>query len=394
MPWRRTAQWSLSAVTILLAGFALAAVLLIVIPPFSIGMWQLGLLASEFSLVVALTAAVAALLTVPLYRRGAHKFAFITGVISLVSLCGALIPPFSAWRTASHQHVHLSISEYFAGLSTSTGRTPSIERYGSADGKGLYADIWRPRTPAAGRRPAVIMVHGGATSDVPRSSTPRWDTWLNERGYVVFDIDYRFFPPAQWWLPPGDVKCALGWVHRNAARFGVDEDHIALMGQSAGGYLSLLVAYTAGNPAVPPTCAVPTTPVRAVVALYSPADWSYSYRQGPSWRVSPTFVSDAHQELRRMLGGTPDARARDYRMASPINHVRRDSPPTLLVQGGRDALQPAGDTLRLDRRLGEVGAVHRLVEIPYADHFFDISWGGFGSQITRPAVADFLRRHL
>jgi acetyl esterase/lipase len=34
-----------------------------------------------------------------------------------------------------------------------------------------------------------------------------------------------------------DAFCALAWIHANAATYGFDTEHIAAIGESAGGYL-------------------------------------------------------------------------------------------------------------------------------------------------------------
>jgi hypothetical protein len=40
------------------------------------------------------------------------------------------------------------------------------------------------------------------------------------------------------------------------------------------------------------------------------------------------------------------------------------------------------------------GVPHRLVELPWANHTFDFVWGGWGSQITRSALGEFLENSL
>ena len=61
------------------------------------------------------------------------------------------------------------------------------------------------------------------------------------------------------------------------------------------------------------------------------------------------------------------------------------------VHGGRDQLVPPAQAQVLTTRLSQVGAPHRLVLIPHANHGFEFIWSGWGSQMTRLAVSDFLR---
>lgn len=122
----------------------------------------------------------------------------------------------------------------------------------------------------------MVVVHGGGWRSGNRGEFPRWNAWLADKGYVVFDIDYRLSPPPSWQDAPGDVRCAVGWVKENSGRYGVDPGRVALMGRSAGGHLALLTAYTEGTSALPAGCGVrgeqQDTSVAAVAAFYPPTD--------------------------------------------------------------------------------------------------------------------------
>ena len=181
------------------------------------------------------------------------------------------------------------------------------------------------------------------------------------------------------------MKCAVGWVKKNAESYGVDPDRIALMGNSAGGYLSLLAAYTEGDPRLPPSCESGNTSVAAVVGFYSQTDLPALCRDGDCESDNP---------VRTFTGATPATNPDRYWPVSPISHVDSSDPPTFLVQGGRDSFTPPEQSPLLARRLEEAGVEHRLLELPYAQHGFDLSWGGWGSQITRPELERFLEQHL
>jgi dipeptidyl aminopeptidase/acylaminoacyl peptidase len=96
----------------------------------------------------------------------------------------------------------------------------------------------------------------------------------------------------------------------------------------------------------------------------------------------------------RFLGGTPGAAPGRYRLLSPISRIDPADPPTFLAHGGDDEIVPPGESELLADRLREAGVPHRLVELPWANHTFDFSWGGWGSQITRSSLEEFLESHL
>jgi acetyl esterase/lipase len=201
---------------------------------------------------------------------------------------------------------------------------------------------------------------------------------------VVFDIDYRLTPPPSWQDAPADVRCAVGWVKENAARYGVDPDQVALMGRSAGGHLALLSAYTQGSGPTPGCDArnLQDTGVAAVAAFYPPTDLARLSSLG--------YLGD----MDWFLGGSQDAVPERYRHLSPVSRVDPCDPPTFLVHGGDDQIVPPRESELLAERLREAGVPYRLVKLPWANHTFDFFWGGWNSQITRSTLQRFLEGHL
>jgi hypothetical protein len=43
--------------------------------------------------------------------------------------------------------------------------------------------------------------------------------------------------------------------------------------------------------------------------------------------------------------------------------------------------------------LSKAGVSHEIYFLPGNDHSFDVNWGGFGSQIARAKINDFLERY-
>ncbi|MGP3926009.1 alpha/beta hydrolase fold domain-containing protein [Streptomyces sp. 8N616] len=319
--------------------------------------------------------------------RSARWAGWVALTTSAVALASALAPYAAAWETARDRGEGLSLAGQFAGLNYSRG--PERDRtlvYARVGRHRMKMDVWLPdgRAPR-GPRPAVVWVHGGGWESGHRSQTPRWNEWLNDRGYAVFDIEYRLAPRATQLQQIGDVKCAIGWVRRNAARYAVDPARIVLAGTSAGGNLALSAAYTARDNRPRPTCgSARGTAVRAVVSFYGPTDMAGMIAGGAN-RADP--------RVRAFMGGSLMTASDGFRLGSPTRLVRADVPPTLLLHGSHDRLVPVAQARELNARLTRAGAVHEYVEIPWADHAFDYNWGNWGTQIARPALADFLRVH-
>lgn len=374
-------------------GFLLS--LLILVPTSNPTLWFLSVVASEASLVLTAFALIGLLLSLIVRLVGARKVFLVAAALSMATLVVLLVPVVKALGAASGAGAPLSFSGYFAGLATSEERSPKTVVYNRVDGRDLSVDVWRPRGSSGkrettGERPAVVLVHGGSWEDGARSEAPRWDTWLNEQGYVVFDVEYRLAPPPRWRDAPADVKCAVGWVKDNADSYGVDPDRIALMGSSAGGHLALLAAYT-NDSQLAPSCEVDETEVRAVAGLSAPTDLRRLHDMDPPW-YRPGV--GGFESLYGFVGGKPATVADRYREVSPTAHVSPEDPPTLLVHGTGDQIVPLEQAQLMDRRLAEANVSHRLVELGGVDHLFEFNWGGWGSQITRQSLEEFLESHL
>jgi hypothetical protein len=48
----------------------------------------------------------------------------------------------------------------------------------------------------------------------------------------------------------------------------------------------------------------------------------------------------------------------------------------------------------LSKSLSQHDIPHRALLIPYAQHAYDYNFDGWGSQLTRPLILNFLREHL
>ncbi|WP_199742363.1 alpha/beta hydrolase [Streptomyces triticirhizae] len=380
------------------AALAVLAAALVLLPAPSWTAWQLGLLVLEFSLLLAAPCALGAALAWGARRR-ARRTALVLLAVNALAIPAAAMPPAAGWWAAREAGVPVSLGDYLTGgLAVSADREPETVRYAAPEGEELYLDVWQPADHAErdAPLPVVLNIHGGA-EDEPQSLLPRWDAWLADQGYLVLDVDYRFFPPGRWWTPAADVRCAVDWARANAERWGGDPERIALMGQSAGGLIALQSAYIDGelpDSGCPEGDGGGAPAVDAVIAWYAVTDLTSDAPPFP-WRLRHSPIGDelaASNE--EMLGGTEDEAPEAYRDASPLRHVRPGLPPTLLLQGGWDMLNSPEDNRRLAAELERAGVPHGLVEMPAAEHMFDLNWGGFGSQLARAEITRFLADHL
>lgn len=245
--------------------------------------------------------------------------------------------------------------------------------YAAPGGEPLRMDVYRSArlsSPA----PVVLVIHGGSWQSGDRSQLADLNDHLASRGYVVAAVEYRLAP--RWPFPAArdDVRAAVAYLKAHASELGLDPQRVVLLGRSAGGQLALLVAYTAGGPAI-----------RGAIAFYAPADLRYSYDHPAN-----PLVLDSRGVITAYLGGSPDQRPEVYAAASPLNFVGAATPPTLLVHGGRDELVKPIQSERLADRLMEAGRPLFLLRLPWATHGCDANLSGPCGQLSTYAVERFL----
>jgi acetyl esterase/lipase len=204
--------------------------------------------------------------------------------------------------------------------------------------------------------------------------------------YHVFDIEYRMPPPERWKDEVGDVKCALGWVVANAPKYRIDPERISIMGNSAGGNLAMLAAFSMGDPRLPPSCDIPTVLVKSVVNLYGPADLTLLYSSSGN-------LTDVANPLTRYIGGSPTQYPVRYLAVSPISYVGAKTPPTITLLGTSDHDIPTDQARSLDQAFTHAGVPHETYLLPGNDHGFEVNWGGFGAQFARDKIKAFLQKH-
>lgn len=389
---------TIGAVCLAASALAFAASVWIVVPAPSAYVWLWSVAASEWSFIsgaLAFFAIVGAIL----FGRGKIKIA--STIFGTIALSISLYPFFSALAAARENNVSLSLRQYVFGFRESENAV-DVKTYvfAAIDEKPLELDVYSPPPDVSKNGASIIVVHGGAWNAGVRNDFPQWNAWLARQGFTIFDIDYRLAPQPNYLTATGDVKCAVLWVKENAARFEISADKIVLLGRSAGAHLALLAAYSAGDARFPPSCAQMSTnenaradeSVRAVVSFYAPTDllWSFDNPANDS-------VIDGRKTLAAFLGGNPrdsvEMRER-FLIASPTARVNRDTPPTLLIQGGQDQLVRSENLNLLDERLKQAGVAHKIVFLGYAQHGFDYNFNGWGAQIVQPVLLDFLRENI
>lgn len=196
-------------------------------------------------------------------------------------------------------------------------------------------DIYLPAKNGDAAPPLVIWIHGGAWQGGSKEGGAT--RALVEKGYAVASINYRYSQQAPFPAQIHDCKSAVRWLRAHAKEYGYNSEHVGAWGASAGGHLCALLATTGGMSELEGTGGNKnqSSRVQCVIDWFGPSDFLNWGKDG-----SPVPSNTAGNAIGKLFGGTVDEKHDLAKLASPICHISRDTPPILLVHGDQDNVVP------------------------------------------------------
>ncbi len=270
-------------------------------------------------------------------------------------------------------------------MARAAASSPAADRrvvYATVEGIELEAEIWNAR-PARTSSPAVLYIHGGAFISGNLASRRELFDAIAAAGITVVDVEYRLAAPPRWEDAPADVLCALGWVGAHADELGVDPAKIVIVGESAGGNLAMLAGYAAGTDKLRASCDGPVVVPAGVFAVAPTADLVGIWADRSIYALDRPFPE-------AYVGGTPAEFPDRYERAEPFRLLRPDLPPTFLLTGANDHFVLPNRVTSVADRITAAGAKVTLVVAPFADHGFDGFPNGYGNQLQRVLLPQFV----
>ena len=229
--------------------------------------------------------------------------------------------------------------------------------YGEAGGEKLTMDYYPPAGPAP--HPVAIIIHGGGFvgGTSKNNSEAYCADFLAPAGYAVFSINYRLAPKFPYPAMVEDVERAIRYIRYHSKKWNADPHRIALVGGSAGGYLSNMagILNAPGIKGAKDPVDRTSARVQAVVTLFGPSDFR---SQAPS------------EGLNKLLGPLIEQKGLEAALAeaSPVTHFNSTPPPFLLIHGDRDEAVPLMQSTHLQAALKANGVRCDLIVIPNGPH--------------------------
>ncbi len=251
------------------------------------------------------------------------------------------------------------VKEYRDVVYTTIKKSP----FGDRD---LHVDIFRPDNGEV--YPALIMIHGGGWNSGDKSLQVPMAQQIAAKGYVTIPVEYRLIPEAVYPAGLHDIKTAVRWVRKNASKYGIDPDKIAVSGCSAGAQLATLVGVTNGSKTHEGKGEWRNTSsdVQAIVNM-----------DGISTFVSESNIADARHRFEtkgelpvnsQWLGGLYEDSPANWKEASSLLWITEKSAPICFISSGLPRFSDGRDSLVV--KYDSLGIYNERHRIPVDVHPF------------------------
>jgi acetyl esterase/lipase len=259
----------------------------------------------------------------------------------------------------------------FIGLFTNPLRAedlPGVDRYGDRvlvkkdipfSKEGLAhqkLDLYLPK--GEGPFPVVVCWFGGGFTGGNKSGMAKVCAFLADKGVAAAAPGYYLAEPKQdkpgWPQNVNDAKCAVRFLRANAKMYHIDADRIAGLGHSSGAYLAMMLGFTPGLKELDGAggSADQSSKLVAVVNIAGVCD-----RRGGLGTGTQNLLGKGYQDK-------PDLR----KLASPIAHITKETPPVYTLHGDDDKTVLPDSARQLDAALKEAGVEHELQIVPKLGH--------------------------
>ena len=243
--------------------------------------------------------------------------------------------------------------------------------YKKTEQEDLHLHVFRPDGPATCA--IVFYVCGGWNGFLVEKFFPQ-STYLAQRGALCAIAEVRVIErhgtrPHECVI---DAKSAIRFVRQHADEWNFPADKIVSSGGSAAGHVCLAVAMVPGFEEPDEDQAVSAS--SNLACAFNPAVLP------PMAQVTST-AERINARLEKFGGEA------EMLTLSPVNHVRSDLPPVLLMHGDNDVVTPLSETEIYHQKMLDAGNESKLCVYPDGGHGF-FNWNENGNHYFDDTLCD------
>jgi len=189
--------------------------------------------------------------------------------------------------------------------------------YKIVDGVTLKLHVYNPKNfDVQTMHNVVVFFHGGGWNNGSYKAFKRQSMYFASRGMVAISVEYRL-KNTHGTTPYDaveDAKSAIRYVRKHANKFKINPNTITAGGGSAGGHLAA-------------SC--------GLLTMWDKSDEDLSISSKPNALVllNPVLDLGPDQYAHKRFGN-------DYKSLSPMHHISKNAPPTLVLVGTEDRIVP------------------------------------------------------
>ncbi len=202
--------------------------------------------------------------------------------------------------------------------------------------KGHKLDLYIP-AGATKPLPVVIWTAGSAwMSDGGKNGAAGLAAQLNPAGYAVAGASIRSSSQVKFPGQLHDIKAAIRWLRANATKYNFDPNHIAIIGDSSGGWTTAMAALTGDAPEMEGSVGTTgvSSKVQAAVAFYPPTNFLTMDAWAVQKCAGPRCHDDAASPESRLVGCAIQTCPDKAQAANPLRYVTAADPPMMILHGG------------------------------------------------------------
>lgn len=277
----------------------------------------------------------------------------------------------------------------------------------------IKADLYRTENKM-GIPPLIIYIHGGALIDGTKADIDEHELALYlSNGFNILSIDYRLAPETK--LPEiiKDIQDVFKWARDNIKKIKICIDKVAVIGHSAGGYLTLMSGI----------CFTPKPNVLVSFYGYGDIIGDWVSRPDPFYCQQPKvsekesgrnirgpIIAEPYNGRRKEkfylflrqnglwpleVSGYNPKEERDFFIPyCPLYNIDSSYPPTILLHGNRDTDVPYEQSVLMERELKKNNVNTLLFTINNGEHEFEKNKDDPQTQEAFNQVLFYLRHYL
>ncbi|MBQ9978278.1 MAG: alpha/beta hydrolase [Clostridia bacterium] len=229
-------------------------------------------------------------------------------------------------------------------------------------------DLYIPKSLNENKECALILfIHGGSFTGGDKADEDAWCKFFASKGYITATVNYSLMgegKDSNLNLMNEQIFACVEAIKADCLLRGYDIKQMATSGQSAGGHLAMLYAYSHGEDS--------PIPVKFVFQQTGPASFHVEHWGGE-------VTEDSYGEVvNAVLGWTgkkvteemaADGSYREYlNEISPLCLVDENTVPTLCAYGANDSIVNPAIKFILFEQLEKHGVTYEYIEYTRSDH--------------------------